>query len=184
VVDVVIRPAGAGEIEGLGEVERDGDRRYAGYEGVPAGFDDVVAPSTLERARHDGRLWVAAVMSGAENEQGSGDGEIIGFALAETLDGEAHLAQLSVRLAFQGRGVGRGLVQAVVAWARDRSLAGVTLCTFDDVGWNRPLYEQLGFVVVPEGQWTPEVRAAFEGDGALGLDLGRRVVMRLAVGTG
>jgi GNAT superfamily N-acetyltransferase len=141
----------------------------------------VVAPSRLERARHDGRLWVAAVMSGAETGPGSGDGEIIGFALADTLDGEAHLAQLSVRMAFQGQGVGRGLVEAVVAWAGDRSLAGVTLCTFDDVEWNRPLYEHLGFVVVPEAQWTPALRAAFEADGALGLDLGRRVVMRLAV---
>jgi GNAT superfamily N-acetyltransferase len=183
-VDVVIRPADAGEIACLGEVERDGDRRYAGYDGVPAGFDDAVAPSTLERARQEGRLWVAAGMSGGETEEGSGDGEIIGFALVDALGGEAHLAQLSVRLAFQGRGVGRRLVDAVVAWARDGSMAAVTLCTFGDVGWNRPLYEHLGFVVVPEEQWTPPVRAAFEGDGALGLDLDRRVVMRLAIGSG
>jgi GNAT superfamily N-acetyltransferase len=183
-VDVVIRPAGAGEIACLGEVERDGDRRYAGYDGVPAGFDDAVAPSTLERARQEGRLWVAVGMSGGETEPGSGDGEIIGFALADSVGGDAHLAQLSVRLAFQGRGVGRRLVDAVVAWARDGSMAAVTLCTFGDVGWNRPLYEHLGFVVVPEEQWTPPVRAAFEGDGALGLDLDRRVVMRLAIDSG
>jgi GNAT superfamily N-acetyltransferase len=183
-VDVVIRPARAGEISALGEVERDGDRRYAGYDGVPAGFDDVVEPSTLERARQEGRLWVAAGMSGRETEQGSGDGEIIGFALADTLDGEGHLAQLSVRLAFQGQGVGRRLVDAVVAWARDGSVAAVTLCTFGDVGWNRALYERLGFVVVPEEQWTPQVRAAFEAEGALGLDLDRRVVMRLDLGSG
>jgi GNAT superfamily N-acetyltransferase len=183
-VDVVIRPARAGEIAVLGEVERDGDRRYAGYDGVPAGFDDTVEPSTLEGARQEGRLWVAAVMSGRETGPGSGEGEIIGFALADILDGEAYLAQLSVRLAFQGRGVGRELVDAVLAWARERSLAAVTLCTFGDVGWNRPLYEGLGFVVVPEEQWTPPVRSAFEADGALGLDLDRRVVMRLALGSG
>ena len=49
---------------------------------------------------------------------------------------------------------GGRLVEAVCRWARDRSFGSVTLCTFTDVGWNRPLYEHLGFVVVPEEQWT------------------------------
>ncbi len=64
-MNVVIRPAGPEEIAGLAEIERDGDRRYAGYDGVPAGFDDVLAPSTLERARLEGRLWVATPSAAA-----------------------------------------------------------------------------------------------------------------------
>jgi len=180
-MEVVIRPAGVAEIGRLGEVERDGDRRYVGYDGIPAGFDDVVDPSTLHRARDEGRLWVAAVVTGAETAHGSDDGDVIGFALAQALDGQAHLAQLSVRLRFQGRGVGRRLVDTVGDWARDRGLAGVTLCTFSDVEWNRPLYEHLGFVVLPAEQWTPGLRTVFEGDAELGLDLARRVVMRCAL---
>jgi hypothetical protein len=54
----------------------------------------------------------------------------------------------------------------------------VTLCTFSDVDWNRPLYEHLGFSVLPEDRWTPGLRAVFDSDAALGLDLSRRVVMR------
>jgi GNAT superfamily N-acetyltransferase len=171
---IVIRAARGDEVARLAEVERDGDRRYAGYEGIPDGFDDTVPAETLERARTAGRLWVAA----------SDEGEIIGFALAEDIDGHAHLAQLSVRLAFQGRGVGRRLVDALCGWARDRSMTAVTLCTFSDVDWNRPLYEHLGFVVVAEEEWSPGLRAVFEADGPLGLDLGRRVVMRLGLGSG
>jgi GNAT superfamily N-acetyltransferase len=178
-MDVVIRPAGAHEIGRLGDVERDGDRRYAGYDGIPDGFDDAVAPSTLVRACDEGRLWVADAPTGAGSEGSSDEGGIIGFALAEAVDGHAHLAQLSVRLSFQGRGVGRRLVDTVCAWARDRSLPAVTLCTFSDVAWNRPLYEHLGFVTLPEADWTPGLRALFEADATLGLDLGRRVVMRL-----
>jgi GNAT superfamily N-acetyltransferase len=182
VVDVVIRSARPGEIAGLGAVERDGDRRFAGYDGVPPGLDDAMAPARLERARDDGRLWVA-VKGGGGGGAGtaSDEGGIIGFAVAETVDGHAHLAQLSVRLASQNRGVGRRLVEAVGVWARDQGLGTVTLCTFADVDWNRPLYEHLGFVVLPEGRWTPGVRALFESDGRLGLDLGRRVVMELTV---
>ncbi len=183
-MDVVIRPALADEIALLGDVERDGDRRYAGYDGVPVGFDDTLTPSTLDVGRADGRLWVASAGVGTRRRRASDDGTIIGFALAEPLDGDAHLAQLSVRLAFQGRGVGGRLVDSVRRWAREQAMTAVTLRTFSDVSWNRPLYEHLGFVVVPEGRWTPAMRALVEGDGDLGLDVDRRVVMRLALSTG
>jgi GNAT superfamily N-acetyltransferase len=171
-MEVVIRPALAHEVARLGDVERDGDRRFAGYSGVPVGFDDTVEVSRLEGAQSEGRLWVAS------------DGELIGFALAEAVDGQAHLAQVSVRFQFQGRGVGGRLVEAVCGWARDRSLESVTLSTFTDVGWNRPLYERMGFVVVPEEQWTTGLRAAMASEAALGLDGGRRVVMRKSLLTG
>jgi hypothetical protein len=74
------------------------------------------------------------------------------------------------------------LIATVVGWAAAAGLVAVTLCTFADVGWNRPLYEHLGFEVVPEERWTPGLRDVFESDGDLGLDLNRRVVMRLDVG--
>ncbi|HXQ61499.1 MAG TPA: GNAT family N-acetyltransferase [Acidimicrobiales bacterium] len=170
-MEVVIRSARLHETVLLADVERDGDRRYAGYDGLPPGFDDTVAPSTLEDACGDGRLWVVE----------TDDGEIVGFALAESVDGHAHLSQLSVRLAFQGAGLGRRLVTTVCTWARDHAMTEVTLCTFADVDWNRPLYEHLGFVVLPEAQWTPGLRAVFASDADLGLDLARRVVMRLEV---
>jgi GNAT superfamily N-acetyltransferase len=129
-------------------------------------------------ASTEGRLWVASLLSGRVGRGGSDDGEIIGFALADVVDGQAQLAQVSVRLAFQGSGVGGRLVEAVCDWARDRSFESVTLSTFTDVGWNRPLYEHMGFVVVPEDEWTARWRAVMETEAVLGLDRTRRVVMR------
>jgi GNAT superfamily N-acetyltransferase len=120
-------------------------------------------------------------MGGGGTGGGPDEGAIIGFVLAQTVAGGAHLAQLSVRLSFQGQGTGRRLVERVVEWAREQALDRLTLCTFSDVGWNRPLYEHLGFVVLAEEEWTPGLRALFESDGALGLDLGRRVVMAIAL---
>jgi GNAT superfamily N-acetyltransferase len=177
-MEVVIRPALVHEVARLGDVERDGDRRFAGYDGVPVGFDDTVEVARLARARTEGRLWVASLSSGAGARGRSDDGEIIGFALAEVVDGQAHLAQVSVRLEFQGRGVGGRLVEAVCGWGRALALGSVTLSTFTDVGWNRPLYEHLGFVVVPEEEWTTGLRALMEREAGLGLDGSHRVVMR------
>jgi GNAT superfamily N-acetyltransferase len=183
-VDVVIRAARADEIAVLGDVERDGDRRYRGYDGVPPGFDDTAAPALLGAAVDEGRLWVAMAGVGHGAGATSDDGTLIGFALVEMIDGLAHLAQVSVRLGWQGRGVGGRLIATVAGWAADRGLAAVTLCTFADVSWNRPLYEHLGFVVVAPERWTSGVRAVFAADGELGLDLGRRVVMRLDLRAG
>jgi len=167
----MIDTARPGDVVLLAAVERDGDRRYAGYAGLPPGFDGVVPVPVLSAGQADGRLWVAR----------TGDGTVVGFALAERVDDAAHLEQLSVVRAHQGMGVGRRLVAAVHAWARGAGLPAVTLCTFADVGWNRPLYEHLGFVVVPQHEWTPGLRAVFARDAGIGLDMSRRVVMRLGV---
>jgi GNAT superfamily N-acetyltransferase len=180
-MDIVVRPAAPSEVAALAAVERDGDRRYQGYDGIPPGFDDIVAPAILAAAAEEGRLWVAVLMVGHGDGSASDDGGVVGFALAETIDGAAHLAQLSVRLDAQGRGIGRRLVAAVVDWARQAGSDSLTLCTFADVAWNRPLYEHLGFVVLAPERLTPELRAVFEADAAFGLDMARRVVMALAL---
>lgn len=170
-MDIVIRAAHPDEVILLGAIERDGDRRYRGYAGVPEGFDDVAPLAQLRAAQADGRLWVGSAPHG----------ELAGFALVEPVDGNAHLEQVSVRLALQGQGVGRLLIAAVCAWARDHAMTAVTLCTFSDVSWNQAFYEHLGFVVLSEERWTPGLRAVFESDAHLGLDLSRRVVMGRAV---
>ena len=181
----VIRPARSDDVATLAAVERDGDRRFSDTDGVPVGFADTVAPAELEAGVGDGRLWVAVSVPGRPgDDEGAedGGGEVVGFALAAVVDGRGHLDQVSVRLAHQGQGIGRRLVEAVLEWAAAAGFSSVTLCTFGEVGWNRPLYEHLGFAVVPAWRWTPQLRARFQRDGALGLDLDRRVVVERPVG--
>ena len=82
----------------------------------------------------------------------------------------------------QGFGHGRSLVDAVAGWASERGAEALTLTTFRDIEWNRPLYEHLGFVVVDESDLSPALVALSDHERELGLDAaGPRVVMRRAL---
>lgn len=73
----------------------------------------------------------------------------VGFARIEVVDGAAHLEQLSVHPEHGGRGLGGALLDAALAWARERGFPRVTLTTFADVAWNGPFYRRRGFVELP-----------------------------------
>ena len=101
--------------------------------------------------------------------------EPVGYARIELVGGQPHLEQLSVDPAHGRTGIGTALLDAVQAWAGHRP---VTLTTFRDVAFNRPYYERRGFVVVPEAEWTPALRALVQEEATSGLDPTTRVVMR------
>ena len=104
----------------------------------------------LTRAATEQRAWVAVDDLGA----------VIGFAVAWVIDGEGHLDELAVTPAHGRRGVGRALVDEVLAWSAARGLPSVTLITFRDVPWNGPFYEKLGFEAVTA--LTPALQAALD----------------------
>jgi ribosomal protein S18 acetylase RimI-like enzyme len=120
----------------------------------------------LTRAATEGRAWVAVDDLGA----------VIGFALAWVVDGEGHLDELAVAPAHGRRGVGRALVDAVVAWTAEHGLPSVTLTTFRDVPWNGPYYEKLGFHIVDP--LSPALQALVDEQATWGLVPELRVVMR------
>jgi ribosomal protein S18 acetylase RimI-like enzyme len=103
-------------------------------------------------------------------------GSIIGFAVAWMVDREGHLDELAVAPAHGRRGVGRALVDEVVAWTLARELPSITLTTFRDVPWNSPYYEKLGFHVV--STLTPALQALVDQQATWGLEPSLRVVMR------
>ena len=102
----------------------------------------------------------------------------MGYVVVDVVDGCAHVEQVSVRPDHQGTGVGRALLDRVAAWAQARSMPALTLTTFADVPWNRPLYEHLGFRVLAEGELSPGLRAVRDAEAAHGLDPTNRVCMR------
>ena len=83
---------------------------------------------------------------------------VVGYVDRRLVAGCAHIEQLSVHPAHQGAGLGRALVARVERWAEDKGLSAVTLTTFRDVPWNRPLYEHLGYAVLTDDELTPELR--------------------------
>lgn len=78
------------------------------------------------------------------------DATVVGFVSARcrdhwTGDREAYVGELIVDRAYERRGVGRALMNAVVAWARQRGLSSVALDTGAANEQARAFYAHLGF---------------------------------------
>ena len=104
----------------------------------------------------------------------------VAYVLMDVVDGNAHVAQISVAPELQGQGAGRALLDQVRTWAIESNYPAITLTTFSGVAWNRPLYEHLGFVVVSEDEIGPDLQTVRRHEAVSGLDPGDRVCMRIA----
>jgi GNAT superfamily N-acetyltransferase len=169
VVRITVRPARPEDFEVLREIEQRAGERFRDV-GLDAVADDE--PPTLDTLAGyaaDGRAWVAT----------DDDGTPIGYTVVDAVDGCAHIEQMSVRPDHQGTGVGRTLLGRVRAWAAETNRDAVTLTTFSDVPWNRPLYEHWGFQVLADAEIGPGLSAVREAEAAHDLDPAMRVCMRL-----
>lgn len=128
----------------------------------------VTDKADLRHALDDGRLWVAL------HER-----QPVGFAMSDVLDGEAHLDELDVLPEFGRRGIGTRLTRHVINWAADEGFRTLSLLTFRHLPWNAPFYEKLGFEPIGVEQHGPELASLLEEEGRLGIDIGKRVAMRL-----
>lgn len=127
---------------------------------------------TLTTFQRAGRGWVAV-----------DDNDVpIAFILVEPVDGNAHIAQVSVDPEHSRRGVGGALIELVDGWAADRGMPALTLTTFRDVPWNAPYYERLGFRIVIDP--PPGLAGVIRHETDIGLDPTTRVAMRRNIGAG
>jgi len=162
-----IRSAIASDLPRLPEIERSAATLFAPF-GLAGVLGRVLTPpNDLEEGLRSGRLWVATF---AEDE-------VVGFALASVLDGNAHLDELDVVPVHGRRGVGTALLQAFLRWARDAGFAGATLTTLRQIPWNAPFYERLGFRVVEPHDASPALSELLQQEIARGLPGEGRVAM-------
>ena len=127
-------------------------------------------PTTIEdlaAARVSGLLWV-----------GAPDHDLVGFALADEIDGNLHLDELAVDPGFARQGLGSALVETVCAEAKVRGCPWVTLRTFADIPWNGPFYLKLGFRECPDSAVTPSLWRLISEEPAKGLNVSPRIFMR------
>jgi GNAT superfamily N-acetyltransferase len=166
-----IRMARPADGPALREIERLAGARF--YEvGLPAVADDEpLSMATLTRYAMAGRSWVAV-----EDRD-----EPVGYVIADVVDAQAHIAQVSVRPDHQGHGIGRALIDRVAEWASEAGRATITLSTFATVPWNGPLYAHLGFMAIPEEEIGAELRELREEETRHGLDPALRICMRRTV---
>lgn len=134
---------------------------------------DVFEHQVLAEAARDERLWVA--LTAAD--------EPIGFALVTRVDGLPHLREIDVHPAHARRGVGRGLVEAVLEDAARNGHPAVTLTTFRHLSWNAPFYARCGFRELQSCELLPELRRVLEEEARSGLDPRKRVAMLCEIGS-
>jgi GNAT superfamily N-acetyltransferase len=163
-----VRAARLEDIEAMQAIERAAGRLFAdvGMDAVAA--DPPLMDTVLATYINGGRAWIAEC-----------DGRSVGYALADIVDGYGHLEQVSVHPAHGRQGLGRMLIHTVIEWATARRFPALTLLTFRDVPWNRPYYAALGFHLLPEADWMPELTALRQHETERGLDPEARCAMYL-----
>jgi GNAT superfamily N-acetyltransferase len=164
-----IRAGRIDELPTVQEIERRAARRLASV-GLPTAVDLPIHP--MEEIRADcshGRLLVAA------DEQD----RAVGFALFDLYEDEAHLREVDVVPEHGGQGLGRQLIQAVIARARGAGLRRLALTTFRDVPFNAPFYARLGFRIVEETHASARLARIRQEERLNGYEVAPRVAMIL-----
>lgn len=166
-----IRPARRDDCDLLPAIERAAAQRFRAVGMAAIAEGDPSDPAFIRACLRQRGVFVAT----------DGNDTPIGFALTGVIDRCLHLYELDVHPDHARRGHGAGLVEAVIAAAAARGLAGVTLSTFAEIPWNAPFYKRLGFHVLAAVDWTPGLHLIRNAERALGLSLEARVLMRRAV---
>lgn len=162
-----IRPARQDDPAALQDIERAAGKGFADLGMAFVAEDEPATVETLLSYVREGRAWVATE-----------DDRPVAYLIAEVVDGNAHLEQVSVHPSHARRGIGRALMDHMIEWARGRGLPAVTLTTYTEVPWNGPYYERCGFRYLTDAELTPGLLAIRAAEAAHGLDRWPRACMR------
>lgn len=94
-----------------------------------------------ELAQHDARHYLVATV-------GAAGGQVVGYGGLAAVEDEAYIQTLAVTAAYQGRHVGAGLLDALLAEAHRRGARRIGLEVRTDNTAALRLYERRAFVVV------------------------------------
>lgn len=162
----LIRPATEADLQRLVVVEVEAGQVFRTV-GMAKVAEDVPQISDLREAAEAEQLWVTEVGS-----------EVAGYISAEVLDGNAHIAQVSVAPDYAGRALGRAMLEFVEEWGRATGRPATTLTTFRDVPWNGPYYRRLGYRVLRQEGIGPELARTMEHEASLpGIEASLRCAM-------
>ncbi|MFB4426795.1 GNAT family N-acetyltransferase [Streptomyces sp. QL37] len=163
-----IRPVNIDELPLLQDIERAAGQCFREI-GMPEIAEDEPLP-VGELARHlrNGTAWVAVDPADAP----------VAYLIAEHVDGNLHVEQVSVHPDQARRGVGRGLLDHLAVHAVAGGAPALTLTTFLDVPWNAPYYARCGFRILDDGEIGPGLRDIRQQEAAHGLDRWPRACMR------
>ncbi len=129
--------------------------------------DDPGTVPELDAYVRAGRSWVAV----------DDDDRPMAYLIADELDGDLHIEQVSVDPAYARRRLGADLIERAAEYARRHRFPALTLTTYADVPWNGPYYARLGFRVMALEELTPGLVAVRAAEARRGLDRWPRVCM-------
>lgn len=109
------------------------------------------------------------------------EGRPIGYVGSIFVEDGLHVAEIDVARQWQRRGIGRALMQALLAEASLRGARSATLTTDRFVPFNAPFYTSLGFRIIEEHALTARLRSILATEHDSGFDPSRRVAMRMTM---
>ena len=163
-----IRAARPAELPVLQGIERAAGDAFRDIGMPQIAEDEALALDVLARYQRAGRAWVAADPADTP----------VAYLIADVVDGNLHIEQVSVHPCHARRGVGRLLIDHLAEQAKASGTPALTLTTFADVPWNAPYYTRCGFVTLDDSDLTPGLRAIRRREADHGLDRWPRVCMR------
>ncbi|MGO4431842.1 GNAT family N-acetyltransferase [Paenarthrobacter sp. RAF9] len=163
----MIRLAHADDLQLMQDIERAAGEVFRQLGMDPIADDEPFPVEKLGTYAAAGRAWV--YVDGLDYP--------VAYLLADVVDGEGHVEQVSVHPDQAHQGIGRELLHAARVWARGHGMHRQTLSTFRDVPWNAPYYRRLGFEMLDAGSWGPELTRLMEHEAELGLTRWPRVAM-------
>lgn len=163
-----VRAARADDFAELQEIERAAGQLFREVGMVEIAEDEPFSFDELAAYQQGGRAWVAVDPADVP----------VAYLLADPVDGNVHIEQVSVHPRGARRGIGLLLIERLAQDAVAAGVPALTLTTFTDVPWNRPYYLRCGFTVIDDAALPPGLRAIREHEGARGLDRWPRVCMR------
>jgi ribosomal protein S18 acetylase RimI-like enzyme len=163
-----IRLAGVADFLALQDIERAAGQAFRAIGMPEIADDDPFSLAELTGYQQAGRTWVTAAP----------DGHPVAYLVADPVDGNLHIEQVSVHPDFGRRGLGRSLLEHAAGQAVSAGQPALTLTTFTEVPWNAPYYERCGFRRLAEAELTPGLREIRRREAAHGLDRWPRTCMR------
>ncbi|MGW4895047.1 GNAT family N-acetyltransferase [Kitasatospora sp. NPDC004240] len=166
-----IREVRTEELPLLQDIERAAGRCFRDI-GMPEIADDEPLPlDELARYQREGLAWAAVDESDTP----------VAYLVADHVDGNLHVEQVSVHPDHAHRRIGRSLLEHLAERAAARHVPALTLTTFTDVPWNAPYYARCGFHPLDDHRLSPAQRDIRTREAAHGLDRWPRVFMQRAV---
>lgn len=163
-----IRPVDFDELPILQDIERAAGQCFRDIGMCEIAEDDPLPTDELAPYLRNGLAWAAVGPAGTP----------VAYLIAEHVDGNLHIEQVSVHPGYARRAVGRSLLHHLAEHAAADGVPALTLTAFADVPWNAPYYARCGFHRLDESELGPGLREIRRREAAHGLDRWPRVCMR------